>query len=182
MNLIEFRPLANSACELLYAIWELQSKTGNQGMGVTRTDIAAKLKKTENRVSGIIYSIQSVSASYLITIPHPRPGKEGERGHPLNYYHLNHKELVTLPETALMLLELVDFPSEKKLRINRHQFVRYLVQNNKVKESEDVLQTRITWAIEKSYLYGSVDGDFIWPHERIDCERAYLKLVARHIS
>lgn len=87
-----------------------------------------------------------------------------------------------MPETALMLLKLVDFPSEKKLRINRHQFVRHLVQNGIIKESENVLQERVAWAIEKSYLYGSMEGDFIWPHERIDCERAYLELVARHIT
>lgn len=94
-------------------------------MGVTRKEIAAKLGKTENRVSGIIHSIQSVSSSYLRVIPHPPPGREGERGHPLNYYHLNHEELATIPETARILLESVDFPSEKKLRINRNEFVRY---------------------------------------------------------
>jgi hypothetical protein len=151
-------------------------------MGVTRKEIAARLGKTENSVSGIIHRIQSVSASYLLAIPHPPPGKEGERGHPLNYYHLNHAEFVTIPETARILLESVDFPSEKKLRINRNEFVKYLVENGKIKEPENFIRKRIAWAIEKSYLYGSEDGDFVWPHERIDCEREYLEFVARHAT
>jgi hypothetical protein len=165
---------------LLYAIWEIQSEFGNYGKGVTRKEMAARLGKTENRVSGIIHSIQSASASYLRAVPHPPPGKEGERGHPLNHYHLNHEEIVTIPETARILLELTEFPSEMKLRINRNEFVKYLMQSGKVKEPEHRIQRRISWAIEKSYLYGSEDGDYIWPHGRIDCEREYLLMVARH--
>jgi hypothetical protein len=113
---------------------------------------------------------------------HSRPGAEGERGHPLNYYHLNHAEFVTMPETAFALVSLESFRQEKKFRINRNEFVKDLVESGRIKEPEVFLRRRIAWAIEKSYLYASEDGSFIWPHERIDCEREYLKLLARQVT
>jgi hypothetical protein len=163
---------------VLFAIWELQSEPGGQGRGVTREEIAEKIRKSANRVSGIIHGIRSVSDSYLKVSTHPRPGREGKKGHPLNHYHLNQTEFVTIPETAIILLELSAFPQEMRLRINRHKFVRDLVRQRKVNEPESFIQRRLTWAIEKSYLYGREGDTFIWPGERIDCEREYLKLVA----
>ena len=164
---------------LLFAVWELQSE---KGKGVTREDIALKLGKTEVRISGIIHSIRPVLENYFVETAHPRPGKEGERGHPLTHYHLNHAECVTIPETAFILLALSDFPREKAMRINRDEFVKYLLDNRKIKELEDVIQKRLDWCIEKMYLYSSDDRRFIWPRARIDCERGYLELLARHAT
>jgi hypothetical protein len=177
--LTQFLPLSHSACELLFAVWELQSK---KGKGVTRRDIALRLGKTEVRVSGIIHTIRPVLENYLVETSHPRPGKEGERGHPLTHYHLNHAECVTIPETAFVLLASSDFPPEKAMRINREEFVNFLVNNQKIKEPEAVIQRRLDWCIEKMYLYSSDDRKFIWPHRRIDCERGYLELLARHAT
>lgn len=182
MTLTRFIPLSHSSCQLLYAVWELQIEPGRQGRGVTREEIAAKIGKTVTHISGIIHNIQSVSKSYLVVTTHPRPGREGEKGRPLNHYHLNQTEFVTIPETAVMLLELSAFPQERRLRINRQKFVRDLVRKRKVKEPESFIQRRITWAIEKLYLYGGEDDKFIWPGERIDCERQYLRLVADNAS
>ena len=164
---------------MLFAIWELQSENRR---GITREEIALRLGKKEGRISGILHSIRPVLEHYLVETAHPRPGKEGEPGHPLTHYHLNHAECVTIPETAFVLLALVGFPPEKAMRINRNEFVKYLVDNGKIKELESVIQKRLDWCIEKRYLYASDDHKFIWPRERIDFERGYLKLLARHAT
>jgi hypothetical protein len=164
---------------VLFAIWELQSENGK---GVTRSEIALKLGKKAGRISGIIHSIRPVLEKYLVETAHPRPGKEGEPGHPVTHYHLNHAECVTIPETAFALLALSNFPREKAMRINRDEFVKYLVHDRKIKEPESVIQKRLDWCVEKMYLYASDDRKFIWPHERIDFERGYLEFLARHAT
>lgn len=165
---------------MLFAIWELQSE---KGRGVTREEVALRLEKTVSRVSGIIHKIRPVLEYYLIETAHPRPGREGEPGHPLTHYHLNHAECVTMPETAFALLALSDFPrGEKAMRINRDEFVKYLVDDRKIKEPESVIQRRLDWCIEKQYLYAGDDRKSIWPHERVDFERGYLELLARHAT
>jgi hypothetical protein len=142
-------------------------------------DIAMMLDRKKNYVSGVIHEINKISGDYLIrpTTFFPTE-KEGQPGRPFSYYYLNQRDFVTITETAFILLNLSSFPQEAVGRISREKYVRHLTDNFGF--DEEFVQGRISWAIEKEYLYADKSNDFIWPHERLSCERGYLNLLAQH--
>ena len=179
----DYRQISPAICEVLYAIWELEIKLKPLGRGATGAEIAKMLHIKENYLSQLLHEIKGMPIEYLRKGTHNQnKGKlSRKKGRPLTTYHPNHDNLITIPETALIFLELLKFPTELRYYVNRDEFVAYLIKTFEFNET--FIQERIDWAIKVSYIQKrsrKIGGnEYIRPLSRIDRERDWLEIVAK---
>ena len=174
-----YQALTPTQCKVLFGIWQLTPKLEQEGQAITAKVLAEALRMEVKHVQTVVRSIQRISVDYIITAPYFPPDRRGKRGHPVDSYHLNRERLATLPEVALVLLELLKFQREKRELVNRSLFVKHLVDRCHLEES--LVQAAIDKSIETSYLVGLYQG-YISPGERLICEKEYLELIAVRLA
>jgi hypothetical protein len=175
-----YRALSPAQTELVFAIWKLETEPDHRGRPITCAEIAEVLDIEASHARKIIAEVEAMSPDYFVNHSVFPAGGTKRRGRPLTAYHLNQEGIVTFPETAFILLELLRFPARTPYRVNRKEFEQYLVGCG----IEPVLITdRIDTNIRAGYIreYVGFPG-YISPTERIECERDYLERLARGYS
>jgi hypothetical protein len=150
-----------------------------QGKAVTSKHLAKLLNIKKGYAQKIIHDAQKISENYIVDRSYTPLERKGKRGAPLVSYHLNHARFVTRPDTAFILLTLLEYPlthpPEEIYSINRVEFTNYLTAEYGINES--VAQDRIDWAIDNSYIIASEDRMGIYYGDKISCEKDYLDLL-----
>lgn len=172
---MRYKSLSPTQAELLFVIWKLQASTPDQM--ITTTEISKKLNTSEGHIRKIIMDISRLQENLILR--RQCFDKKRRMGRPRTSYFLNFDSIATLPETALILLELTRFPTEKAFRIRRNDFERYVKTIYGL--SADYIQGIINKAINHKYIE-ETGYDYIYPGSRIFCEEGYLSLIASEID
>lgn len=179
---VKYRTLSKAVCDVLEAIWQLEVKLEPKARGATTEEIADKIGRKEGYVRQLIYEINQMSEeiSKMIGIPieylatYENIEDEGP-GRPHNTYLLNHDNLVTEPETALILLELQRTPKVKRYYVARSDFAKYLA--DELGFTDGSTNMRIDLAIGNAYINSDQETGFLRPSPRIRCEKRWLDRV-----
>jgi hypothetical protein len=140
---------------------------------ITTSVLASELQTSEGFVRKIIADLNKgrepviVGQSFFSTAV--------KRGRPRVTYRLNRSQLVTIPTTARMLLDLIKFPPDSAYRINRGKYEEHVVNTCGL----NAAQVRLI--LEKAISFGYIEStseDDIYPSPRIRCEELYLELIA----
>jgi hypothetical protein len=107
------------------------------------------------------------------------PAPTGRAGRPAKSYSLNSKQVVTLPETAVILLELAKYSPTSPQRIRIDQFEAHV--SAKFRLPLRFLRGRLKEAIKVGYIERPTDGH-IWRSELIASERLFLALLAKEFN
>src|ERR1044072_3138323 len=158
--------------EFLIAVWEITGK-GDSTRLATQKAIREKIGsigKVIGDFDDLDYPcIDSFEIFERDVKGNPKPGK------PKVAYSLNPK-LVSLPRTAIILLELLDYQADEDFLILRDSFVKSIVRKYKFKHH--FILARLEAGIDANYIIVQTRG-FIWPAVRIRREIEYISLVAR---
>jgi hypothetical protein len=170
----EFNDLTKSQADLLFKILELQQSARTSR--ITNKLLAEETKMAEGTVRRIANRLVRVAQQYgYLDVHNIKSGKQP--GRPKHHYLLNPKKIVTLPETALLLLELLKFPEKMPLLIDRAEFEKHLISVHGIEAR--LVPDRIVAAMEIGYIETEYDG-LIYPSQRTSCERLYLELLVRN--
>jgi hypothetical protein len=161
--------------KVLFAIWTLQTKRDRR-TDITVLDLSGKLAFDASYVRKILSEIERMSEKYVLIHSCAPAVATVKRGRPLRSYQLNHEWLVTLPETASLLLELLSFPPEKQFRIRRSSFEEHITSRWSIEP--ELVHDRVDWSIGAGYIDDQIP-DFLYPTDRIQCEQSYMELLAR---
>lgn len=149
--------------------------------GATRNRLAKTLGIKPGHLGKIVSAITNISDESYIRSHRLHGREEGRKpGPPRVYYELIGEHLVTFPETAFLLLQLLVFPREIPRRINYADFVRRMAAHSNLDESTVV--DRIQWAMKNDYLVSDDAGAHIACQERTACERPYLEMLGNHFA
>ncbi len=172
----KYRALSPTVCKVLNAIWQLEIKLKPQARAATRKEIAKRLGMKETYLSQILHDISKLPVSYLVT--GTNSFNKQLRGRPLTTYYPNHENLTTVPETALILLELLRFPTEQMFYVDRGKFATHL--KDTFGFSASFIKEKIDWAIGASYIHKRhQQSRYILALPRIDCEKEWLQMIAK---
>ena len=170
-----FRKLSPTECEVLYTIWSLQRKTGlDEKSEVTAEVLGAKLDKTPAYIRKVISQIRAIGDNYIVTNSCFPSGKH--RGRPHASYHLNSEDVITLTDTAFMLMQLVEFPPSRPNLIERSQFLDHLV--NKLGMDRALACDPMEVATNVGYVHEYKSG-FIFYTDRVLYEQGYILKLAK---
>ena len=166
------KALSSREAEVLFAIWKLEHQLRPEARGATRAEIATMLDMPPAYLSQLLYRIgrSYVETGYFIT-----QKEKHSRGRSPATYILNNENIVTLPETALILLQLMKFQDSSDYLINSKDFVEYFSQTHQL--DKEFIQQQINILIDKGYLQ-RVSGDLIRPLSRVLRENEFLRLLA----
>ena len=87
-----------------------------------------------------------------------------------------HPKVVTLPRTATILLELLDYPRSESFLIPRDSFEKFIA--GKFGFDAAFISDRVDAAIAADYIIVQTRG-YIWPSVRIYRELEYIRLIAQ---
>lgn len=149
--------------------------------GATRNRLARTLGIKTGHLGKIISAITQISDESYIRSRRLHGKQEGRKaGPPRVYYELIADHFVTFPETAFLLLQLLEFPKELPGRINYADFVQKITGQTSL--DEPWISGRIQWAISNDYLVSDQAGVYIGCQERTALERPYLESLANHFA
>jgi hypothetical protein len=163
----------------LYQVWLIEYQLGMKQ--ATRTRVARVLGVKPSYLGKIISQIWKISEDCYIRSHRLHGGKGTQKpGPPRVYYELIGDRLVTFPETALILLRLMDAHQQIPRRVERNNFVKRLIAETNLDEA--VIVNRIDWARKNDYVVYDEDATNLACLERAALERSYLEMVAKHFS
>jgi hypothetical protein len=160
-----YRPLSDQEAQLLYAIWRLRGKVNR----ITTRHLQTELCWSAETVRHVISHLQEISPEYVKT-EYLRKG----RGHPVMVFSLAEDDLVELPVTAFIVLELIDVSSETHGLVDRDQFERHLATSYLPLQDLPLVRNRIEFLVTKRYIQ-EVTQKFIRADSRARYEQEYLK-------
>ena len=179
----DYRTLTPTECRVLDAMRRSGLELDPLRRPTTAEILSKALDMNEEHVRKVVHDIQSIPGTsgvddeYIISSSYFAPGQERGSGRPPASYHVNREHTATLPETALITLELLKFPQELPERVNYTAFVRHMVNRHGL--DRDLVKHRIEKQIEAHYIDGSFRSQgHVAPTFRITCEIGYLELVA----
>lgn len=163
----------------MYQVWRIEEEIGMQK--ATRTRLAHALGIKLSYLAKIVSQIRDISEdAYLSSFRLHTASKQARpNGPPRVYYELKGENLATFPETAFLLLELLEYPKEMSRRVNTGDFVNSMAAKTNL-EGPKIL-ARIQWALEHDYLAAD-DEMHVACQERTALELPYLKLLASHFA
>lgn len=143
---------------------------------ITTTEISERLNTSEGHTRKVIMEINRLQRDLILR----RQCYDEKRrmGRPRTAYYLNQDGIAVMPETALILIELSRFQTEKPFRINQRAFERHMNATHGL--SVKYVREKIEEAIGKGYVEVKEDN-YIYPSPRTSCEAKYLGLIASEI-
>ena len=170
--------------EVLMAIWEITGRNDSDNPA-THEAIESFLrlrKKSGIRVSAVLADLNSLPnqkciESFKIFKTDEASGS-AKQGQPQIAYCF-HAEMVTLPKTASILLDLMNFKPSETYLIDQNMFVDHIYQKNGWEK--DFIESRIEAATQAGYVVSSKissNNNALWGSVRIQRERAYLVLLS----
>jgi hypothetical protein len=172
--------------ETLLIIWEITGKN-NSKIIATRKVIEALLKqKGKNiRVSSVLADLNSLPGQKCIesfkAFETDKDRGVAKQGQPPIAYCF-HAEMVTLPQTAIILLELMSFSPSENYLIYQDKFVEHIYA--KYQWEKDFIKNRIIAATLAGYIITSKitsEKDSLWGSVRIKREWEFLLLLSKQV-
>jgi hypothetical protein len=174
--------------EVIMAIWEITGKNNSEILA-TRKSIENLLKqkaKSNIRVSSILTDLNALPSQKCIesfkAFKTDREKGTAKQGQPPIAYCF-HAEMVTLPQTASILLELMNFSPSETYLIYQDTFVEYIYK--KYGWEMDFIENRIDAATQAGYIITSKitsNRNSLWGSVRIQREWEYLLLLSKQDS
>jgi hypothetical protein len=165
--------LSPAHSELLFAVWKMETDSTRHGKPITCRVLADSLRSKLPTVQRLIREIEDVSPSCLVNSPlYHEPHKPGR---PRDSYRLNQEQIVTFPETAILLIQLVNFPPEKPYRINRVAFERHMTG---LGMDPIWVGDRISANILAGYVREYAGFGYIYPSEKFEREKSFIEKLA----
>lgn len=180
MSITKYRALSQIESRVLYQVWRIEEELGMQK--ATRTRLAQALGIEPSYLAKIVSRIRRISEEAYLQPYRLHASSKPRRpsGPPRVYYELNGAHFATFPETAFLLLELLDYPKEVSRRVNSADFFRSMTANTTLDDSS--ISARVEWALQNDYLASDEDGAYIACQERTLLEKPYLELLAGHFD
>jgi AraC-like DNA-binding protein len=144
----------------------------------TRDRLARALGIKPSYLAKILSGIRRISPDAYFTSYrlHKSARKTSQGGPPRVFYELNGERLATYPETAFLLLQLMQFPREIAKRINLDDFKAHFMSLTDLDNT--VISGRLDWAIRNDYVTADENQAYISCGERTVLEQPYLELLA----
>ena len=170
--------------EVLIAIWEITGINDADRLATHKTieEFLKQRKKNSVRVSAVLTYLSSLPnqqciESFKVFQTDKKKGTAKQGQPPIAYCF--HAEMVTLPQTASILLELMDFKPSQTYLIYKDEFVKYI--SEKYGWPRDFIENRIDAASQAGYVVTSkisAERDSLWGSVRIQREWEYLLLLS----
>ena len=132
----EFRPLAEDEVLLLHIMWQLE----HNEVRITTKELADGLNWTPERVRAVVRSLKNAGYVRSASVKHGP-------GHPVHVHSLVREDLVDLPITAFLLLELMK-RAESEGMVKRADFERSFQSGL----DSDLIHDRIELLINRRYI------------------------------
>jgi hypothetical protein len=162
--------ISPSMADFLLAVWDITG-TGDSTRLATKEEIKAR-GITDQSNEFFKKDIPCIDAFEIFERDeegNPKPGA------PKVAYCL-HPKVVTLPRTAKILLELLDYPRTESFLILRDSFEKFIAE--KFGFDAAFISDRMDAAITADYIIVQTRG-YIWPSVRIYREFEYIRLIAQ---
>lgn len=177
---ILYSHLAPRVSQLLYCLAKLE----HQRELVTREKLANMLGITLENVSNLITQLKSARPNCLYS--HPQTVEESfeqvtaqqrEPGRPVTVYHLDVRQIITLPKTARIALDAFELSREPDV-LTKTKFINRMV--DRYAFSKAFITERLEFCLNNFYLTIMADTKVLYPAPsgRIINEQNYLNLLA----
>ncbi len=168
-----YRGLDSNRANILYAVLVLQ----NTASGATQSRLAESTGYSKYKIVRLLQELRD--AGYIRACH--------VYGRQARYlYEIEAVSNVTIRDTAVILLELLEFDRDHEGKVKERSFISYLLKSGKLRDfsHQDIVGTskrkgKIDMLVEETQHIERVTTHFIKPRVRTVLERPYLELVAR---
>lgn len=174
--------------EVLMVIWEITGKNDAKILATRKTieNLLKQKGKNNIRVYSTLADLNTLPSQKCVesfkAFETDREKGTAKQGQPPIAYCF-HAEMVTLPQTASILLELMNFSPSETYLIYQDTFIDYICE--KYKWERDFIENRIDAATQAGYIITSKitsDKKSLWGSVRIQREWEFLLLLSKQDS